>query len=170
MNNKIIDLFCGCGGLSKGFEMAGFEPVLAIDFWEDAIKTYNYNHKKAIAICDNILNLDSNLINSKLKNTKIAGIIGGPPCQGYSSVGKRIIGDERNYLYLQYYRIVEMLNPEFFVLENVKGLLTLNNGKFKEDIIAKFSKLGYNVQYKLLNAADFGVPQNRYRVFFVGIK
>ena len=170
MNNKIIDLFCGCGGLSKGFEMAGFESVLAIDFWKDAIDTYNFNHKKNVGVCEDVSKLDEMCLEKIMKEHKIVGIIGGPPCQGYSTVGKREVTDERNYLYLQYCRIVEKVKPEFFVLENVKGLLTLDKGKFKEDIINKFSKLGYNVEYKLLNAADYGVPQNRIRVFFVGIK
>ncbi len=170
MNNKIIDLFCGCGGLSKGFEMAGFEPVLAIDFWKDAIDTYNFNHKKNVGICEDVSKLDETILKKIMDKNKIVGIIGGPPCQGYSTVGKRSVTDERNYLYLQYCRIVETIKPEFFVLENVKGLLTLNKGKFKEDIISRFSKLGYDVEYKLLNAADYGVPQNRNRVFFVGIK
>lgn len=170
MSNKIIDLFCGCGGLSRGFEMAGFEPVLAIDFWKDAIDTYNFNHKNNIGICEDVSMLSNEFLEEIMKKNKIIGIIGGPPCQGYSTVGKRDITDERNYLYLQYCRIVEKIKPEFFVLENVKGLLTLDKGKFKEDIIDKFSKLGYSVEYRLLNAADYGVPQNRCRVFFVGIK
>lgn len=170
MSKKIIDLFCGCGGLSKGFEMAGFEPILAIDFWKDAIETYNYNNRNKIGICEDVAKLDDKFLENLNKNNDICGIIGGPPCQGYSTVGKRDINDDRNYLYLQYYRIVEKIKPEFFVLENVKGLLTLNNGKFKEDIINRFSKLGYDVKHKLLNAADYGVPQNRNRVFFVGIK
>ena len=170
MSKKIIDLFCGCGGLSKGFEMAGYEPVLAIDFWQDAIETYNYNNKKNIAMCKDIKELDKEFLKKLKKENEIVGIIGGPPCQGYSTVGKREIDDERNFLYIQYCRIVEEIQPEFFVLENVKGLLTLNGGKFKEDIIDRFSALGYTVNYKLLDASDFGVPQNRKRVFFVGIK
>jgi len=170
MNNKIIDLFCGCGGLSLGFENAGFEPILAVDFWQDAIETYNFNRKNKIAKCVDVKDLTDDFLEKLNKNNTIVGIIGGPPCQGYSTVGKRNILDERNYLYLQYCRIVEIIKPEFFVLENVKGLLTLNNGEFKNNIIERFTKLGYNVEYKLLDSADYGVPQNRNRVFFVGIK
>lgn len=168
--NNIIDLFCGCGGLSKGFEMAGFNTVLAIDFWKDAVETFNNNHKNKVAICDDVSKISNDFLDDFTKKNKITGIIGGPPCQGYSTVGKRDINDDRNYLYLQYCRIVEKVKPEFFVLENVKGLLTLNNGKFKEDIVERFTKLGYIVDYKILNSADYGVPQNRNRVFFVGIK
>ena len=170
MNNKIIDLFCGCGGLSKGFEMAGFDSVLAIDFWNDAVVTYNNNREKKVAICDDVSTISNEYLDNFLAKNKIVGIVGGPPCQGYSTVGKRDINDDRNYLYLQYCRIVEKVQPDFFVLENVKGLLTLNGGAFKEDIISRFSKLGYHVEYKILNAADYGVPQNRNRVFFVGLK
>lgn len=168
--NNIIDLFCGCGGLSKGFEMAGFNTILAIDFWKDAVETFNNNHKNKVAICDDVSKISDEFLYDFIKKNKITGIVGGPPCQGYSTVGKRDINDDRNYLYLQYCRIVEKVKPEFFVLENVKGLLTLNNGKFKEDIIERFTKLGYIVDYKILNSADYGVPQNRNRVFFVGIK
>ena len=168
--NNIIDLFCGCGGLSKGFEMAGFNTVLAIDFWKDAVETFNNNHKNKVAICDDVSKVSNEFLDDFTKKNKITGIVGGPPCQGYSTVGKRDINDDRNYLYLQYCRIVEKVKPEFFVLENVKGLLTLNNGKFKDDIIERFTKLGYIVDYKILNSADYGVPQNRNRVFFVGIK
>ena len=168
--NNIIDLFCGCGGLSKGFEMAGFNTVLAIDFWKDAVETFNNNHKNKVAICDDVSKISNDFLDDFTKKNKITGIVGGPPCQGYSTVGKRDINDDRNYLYLQYCRIVEKVKPEFFVLENVKGLLTLNNGKFKEDIVERFTKLGYIVDYKILNSSDYGVPQNRNRVFFVGIK
>ena len=168
--NNIIDLFCGCGGLSKGFEMAGFNTVLAIDFWKDAVETFNNNHKNKVAICDDVSKISNEFLDDFTKKNKITGIVGGPPCQGYSTVGKRDINDGRNYLYLQYCRIVEKVKPDFFVLENVKGLLTLNNGKFKEDIVERFTKLGYIVDYKILNSADYGVPQNRNRVFFVGIK
>ena len=169
MNNKIIDLFCGCGGLSKGFEQAGFEVKIAIDMWEDAVITYNRNHKKPVAQCHDIHTWDDKYLD-EIKKESIVGIIGGPPCQGYSTVGTRNINDPRNHLYLEYCRIVEKIQPEFFVIENVKGLLTLANGAFKDDIIDRFSKLGYNVTYQILNAADYGVPQNRYRVFFVGMK
>ena len=170
MKNKIIDLFCGCGGLSLGFEMAGFEPEVAIDMWEDAIKTYNHNHSGDVAICQDIHNWTNDYLNELASKNEIIGVIGGPPCQGYSTVGTRDVNDPRNHLYLEYCRIVEIIKPEFFVLENVKGLTTLAGGAFKEDIIKRFGNLGYNVQYKIVNAANYGVPQNRLRVFFVGIK
>lgn len=170
MKNKIIDLFCGCGGLSLGFEQAGFKPVLAIDMWEDAINTYNYNRVDKVAICEDIHNYTDEELKKLNKNNDIVGVIGGPPCQGYSTVGTRDIADPRNQLYLEYYRVVKCIQPDFFVLENVKGLLTLSNGFFKNDIIQRFTALGYHVSYEIVNAAYYGVPQRRERVIFVGLK
>jgi len=170
MKNKIIDLFCGCGGLSLGFEMAGFEPILAIDLWKDAVVTYNHNRKEKVGECVDIKDLSDEYLRSLNALGEVVGVIGGPPCQGYSTVGTRDIDDPRNHLYLQYCRVVEQVQPAFFVLENVKGLTTLCNGMFRDDIYNRFSKLGYTVSYKIINAAHYGVPQNRERVFFVGIK
>ena len=168
--DNIIDLFCGCGGLSKGFEKAGFNVVAAIDMWEDAVNTYNKNNKDKVAQCEDIHNWDEKYLKKLKEKNKIVGVVGGPPCQGYSTVGTRDVNDPRNHLYKEYCRVVETLDPDFFVIENVKGLTTLSGGAFKDDIINRFSKLGYTVNYEILNAADYGVPQNRYRVFFVGMK
>lgn len=170
MKNKIIDLFCGCGGLSRGFEMAGFEVKIAIDMWEDLVKTYNHNHEKKVAVCEDVHNWSNEFLERLALDGDIVGIVGGPPCQGYSTVGTRDINDPRNHLYKEYCRIVETVRPDFFVIENVKGLTTLSKGAFKSDIINRFSALGYHVKFEVLNAADYGVPQNRYRVFFVGMK
>lgn len=170
MKTKIIDLFCGCGGMSKGFEQAGFEVALAVDFWKDAITTYKHNSPSVNAFCMDVHDLDNQMMAKCFRKEDIVGIIGGPPCQGFSTVGKREINDPRNQLYLEYCRIVKEISPEFFVIENVKGLTTLNKGAVLKDIIRRFSEMGYHVAYKVINAADFGVPQNRYRVFFVGMK
>lgn len=170
MKNKIIDLFCGCGGLSLGFEMAGFEIKYAIDMWEKAINTYNYNRENKVAECRDIHELTEKMLETMKKDQDIVGVIGGPPCQGFSKVGTRDINDPRNHLYLEYCRVVKTINPDFFVLENVGGLLSLSKGMFKDDIVKRFSKLGYNVEFEELCAADYGVPQNRKRVFFVGMK
>lgn len=169
-SKKVIDLFCGCGGFSRGFENAGFEVALAIDNWNDAIETFNVNHKHPVGVTKNIYDFTNDEIKSFAKKNNVIGIIGGPPCQGFSMVGKREANDERNTLYLQYVRFVEQIKPEFFILENVKGLLTLKKGYFKKEIIERFSELGYNVTYKVLRACDYGVPQKRERVFFVGLR
>ncbi len=167
---NIIDLFCGCGGFSRGFEDAGFHTVLAIDNWKDAIITFNKNHQSPVGVTRDIYDFTNEEIKSFAKQNHVVGIIGGPPCQGFSMVGKREATDERNTLYLQYVRFVEQIKPEFFVLENVKGLLTLNKGYFRKDIYERFSNLGYNVTVETLRACDYGVPQKRERVFFVGLK
>lgn len=166
---KIIDLFCGAGGFSYGFESEGFESILALDKWEQAIETYNNNHKNKVAIHMDIKEYTNSKLDELLNLYEVDGIIGGPPCQGFSMVGTRDKNDERNSLYLEYVRFVDKIKPKFFILENVKGLLNLEKGYFKIDIIERFTKLGYNVSFKVLKAADFGIPQNRERVFFVGL-
>lgn len=170
MSKKIIDLFCGAGGFSYGFEKEGFESILAIDKWDQAVETYNLNHKNKTAISMDIKEYDNKKIENLLQKNEVIGIIGGPPCQGFSMVGTRDSNDERNSLYLEYVRFVSTVKPLFFILENVKGLLNLNKGHFKEDIIERFTELGYNVNFKVLKASDYGIPQNRERVFFVGLK
>lgn len=169
---KIIDLFCGIGGLSLGFEQAGFEVVSAIDMWADAVKTYNHNRKEQVAQVISVEDFNDKVLPDIVKEHNITGIIGGPPCQGFSTVGKRAIDDPRNKMYLEFYKAVKMASPDFFLIENVKGMLTLNKGAFVKDLLQRFGEngLGYTISYKLLNAADYGVPQNRYRVFYVGIK
>ncbi len=171
---KIIDLFCGIGGLSLGFEEAGFDVVAAVDMWEDAVKTYNHNRKNKIAQVITVEDFNDLVLPNILDNHKITGIIGGPPCQGFSTVGLRNIDDPRNKMYLEFYKAIRIANPDFFVMENVKGMLTLDKGAFVKDLLKRFGEgeegLGYKINYKLVNAADYGVPQNRYRVFFVGIK
>ena len=169
---KIIDLFCGIGGLSLGFEQAGFEVVAAIDMWKDAVITYNHNRKDKVAKVETVEDFNEKELLDLMRYQTITGIIGGPPCQGFSTVGRREIDDPRNIMYLEFYKAVKIANPDFFVIENVKGMLTLNKGAFVKDLIERFGPngLGYNISYQLVNAADYGIPQNRYRVFYVGIK
>jgi len=169
---KIIDLFCGIGGLSLGFEQAGFEVVSAIDMWKDAVITYNHNRKEKVAKVQTVEEFNQVDLPKIVKSQHITGIIGGPPCQGFSTVGRRVIEDPRNKMYLEFYNAVKIASPDFFVIENVKGMLTLNKGAFVKDLIDRFGTngLGYSISYQLLNAADYGIPQNRYRVFYVGIK
>lgn len=166
---KIVDLFCGAGGFSYGFEMEDFESVLAIDKWKDAITTYNNNHLNKCGMNIDIKEFSDEKIQELMKAHTIDGVIGGPPCQGFSMVGTRDPFDERNKLYLEFVRFVRTIRPKFFILENVKGLLNLENGYFKRDIVERFGDLGYNVNYKVLKASEFGVPQSRERVFFVGL-
>lgn len=165
----VIDLFSGCGGLSLGFEMAGFDVRLAIDNWEDALVTYRYNHKSTKTLNADLLSLDPKKVENAFNLHSIDVIIGGPPCQGFSVAGKRIIDDDRNKLYKSFVRFVHHFKPKAFVMENVPNILSIGNGAIKEAILADFTSLGYNVVYKVLIASDYGVPQNRRRAIFVGL-
>ena len=168
---NIIDLFCGCGGLSYGFEQVGYKTLLGIDFDEKAIESFLLNHQNVKAICGDITRVTyENDINPLIGNKPIDVIIGGPPCQGMSLSGFRKLDDPRNRLYLSYIRLVREIQPRAFVIENVPGLVGLFKGEIKDSIIDEFTKLGYAVKYEILCSSDYGVPQARKRVFFVGIK
>lgn len=168
---NVIDLFCGAGGLSYGFEKAGFNVLLGIDNDAKALETFELNHNGAKSICGDITNITyKDHIAPLLGDKRIDVIIGGPPCQGFSLSGPRNFNDPRNKLYLSYIRLVEEIQPRAFVIENVPGLVGLFNGEVKDNIIRTFSEMGYEVKYKILCAADYGVPQNRKRVVFVGVK
>ena len=168
VKGNIIDLFCGVGGLSLGFEKTGYKSLIGIDLWKDAIDTYNYNRTDKTGIVKAVSDFsDKELL--EFKKQDVNGIIGGPPCQGFSMVGTRKKGDSRNSLYLEFVRYVDLIKPEFFILENVKGLLSMSSGYFKVDIIDRFSNIGYNVNYEVLKASDYGLAQNRERVFFIGL-
>ncbi|MDO5307228.1 MAG: DNA cytosine methyltransferase [bacterium] len=168
---NVIDLFCGCGGFSKGFEEAGFNICFGIDIWKDALATYKYNFPKAVVEHEDITNVNGYDILNKIGMSaeEIDVIIGGPPCQGFSVSGKRMIDDERNKLYKSFVQIVSEIQPKIFVMENVPGLIRLFGGKVGEQVLEDFSKIGYNVQMKLLSADNYEVPQQRKRVFFVGL-
>ena len=172
MNNwNVIDLLCGAGGLSYGFERAGFNILLGIDNDAKALETFELNHNGAKSICGDITEITyKDHIAPLLDGKKVDVIIGGPPCQGFSLSGPRNFNDPRNKLYLSYIRLVAEIQPKAFVIENVPGLVGLFNGEVKDNIIKTFAEMGYEVKYKILCAADYGVPQNRKRVVFVGVK
>jgi len=165
---KVLDLFSGCGGLSYGFERAGFEVVAGIDNWDDSLKTFQKNHKNAKVLNVDLSAPDINNIKKEVGSVDV--IVGGPPCQGFSISGNRDLDDPRNKLYKGFVAIVKKFNPKVFVLENVPNLISMGQGKIKDEIISDFEKLGYSVKYKVLLASDYGVPQNRRRVIFVGMK
>lgn len=168
---NFIDLFCGCGGFTQGFVQAEFNPLLGVDMWIDATNTYKYNFPASEIITDDIINVSlSKLLKiSKAVKSEIDGIIGGPPCQGFSVSGKRLIDDPRNVLYKSFVGFVKKIQPKFFVMENVPGLVSMAKGAVRDDVIKDFTSCGYNVSYKILAADDYGVPQHRSRVFFVGL-
>ena len=164
---RLIDLFCGAGGLSIGFERNDFEVVKAVDFAKHAVETYNFNREQKVAEVKDVKEIDEDYISAL---GKIDGIIGGPPCQGFSTAGDRIIDDERNVLYREYFRILKAVSPKFFLIENVLGILTFAKGAIVSDIKRRANQLGYEIFIEVLQAQEFGVPQIRKRVFFVGIK
>lgn len=167
---NVIDLFCGCGGLSLGFEKAGFNILVGIDNWKDAINTFQKNHTDSKTICADLSTLDPSSVAEIISCKPVHAIIGGPPCQGFSIAGKRIVDDERNTLYKSFVRMVKYFKPQVFVLENVPNILTMGGGIIKEAIINDFQDLGYTVTTQVMTASDYGVPQNRKRAIFVGTR
>lgn len=161
---KVVSLFSGAGGLDLGFKMAGHEIVWANDIYEDAVETYRRNIGDHI-VCKDIATVEIN----DIPDCDI--VIGGFPCQGFSVANtKRNTADERNGLYRQLARVIKAKRPKFFLAENVKGILSLAKGEVMKMIVNDFSGLGYRVEYRLLNSADYGVPQCRQRVIIVGVR
>lgn len=161
---KVVSLFSGAGGLDLGFKMAGHEIVWANDIYEDAVQTYRHNIGEHI-VCEDISKINTDDI------PECDIVIGGFPCQGFSVANmKRHVADERNELYKQLIRVITAKTPKFFLAENVKGLTSLGKGAVFKMILNDFASLGYKVNYRVLNAADYGVPQTRQRVIIVGIR
>lgn len=158
-----VSLFCGAGGLDMGFDRAGFKTLWANDFDKDACKTH-HAWSGATVICGDIAKVDLNTV----PDSDI--MLGGFPCQGFSLSGPRKIDDKRNKLYHQYVRFLEGKKPLMFVGENVKGLLTMGNGQVFDAILDDFSRCGYDVFFQLVNAKNYGVPQDRERVIITGFR
>jgi DNA (cytosine-5)-methyltransferase 1 len=178
---KMVDLFCGAGGMSLGFEQTKkFEVALAIDHWKPAIDTFKHNHPKIDPdriICDDLINIfDKKWVKDKIKkplgDEKIDVVVGGPPCQGLSLAGKRLSNDPRNQLFKCFVKTVEILKPKIFIMENVPGLLSAENGKINDVILGAFKDIGYDHfeshQPLILKSEMYGVPQARRRLFYVG--
>ena len=160
---KIISLFAGAGGMDLGFKNAGFDIMWANDFDPDSAKTYKRNFGDHIVLGD----IEKIRTNNIPDNPDV--VIGGFPCQGFSIANLgRSVDDSRNKLYKQMLRVIRVKKPKYFVAENVAGILTLGKGIVMQKIIKDFRSIGYKVDYKLLNAADYGVPQARRRVFIIG--
>ena len=174
---KVIDLFAGCGGLSLGFIQNGFEITRAVEFDSEIAKTYSKNHPQTEMIVDDIGNID----NDKYFSEGEADIvIGGCPCQGFSTAGARIrkgfVEDPRNYLFKHFLNIVKTVKPKMFIMENVKGMMTMQKGEIFQEIITALSDKEimdgeqYYVYFKVLKGVDLGIPQKRERLFIIGIK
>lgn len=167
---RVLDLFCGAGGFSYGMHKnKNIDTVIAVDFNKSATNTFKQNMPDTEVITGDITMPE--IKDEIIKKSRAAGInmiIGGPPCQGFAMKGKKLgLEDPRNFLFLEYLKIVEELQPEVFVIENVKRILTSSNGWFKDEILRYISNLNYKVDYGVLNALDFGVPQSRERAIFI---
>lgn len=172
----VIDLFCGSGGLSEGFKQAGFNTLMGIDCDHDSIRTFALNHRFAIGVQANIQDITNEDLLKILGDRDVDVVVGSPPCQGFTNIAipkLRSLGQphkvntSRNRLYREFIRIVQLLKPKFFVMENVKGMLTIENGRIQRDIYLKLSE-EYKITILCKDAADYGVPQHRRRIFVIG--
>lgn len=167
---NFISLFTGAGGFDIGFKEAGFNCVFASDIMPQAQLTYNENYKDDIYILEDIRLIPIDFIKKFVGNNTIDVIIGGPPCQGFSNMGNKNSADPRNLLFENYVNIVNEIKPKCFLFENVKGLLTMFEGRFFEKVINSFLNIGYNITYSLLDSSNYGVPQKRERVIIFGTR
>ncbi len=165
---NFIDLFSGCGGISLGLESAGLNCLLGLDFFEPAIETFKLNHKNSIGICGDIQKTKTSDIKRLIKNQRVDLICGGPPCQGFSTVGLGQADDKRNHLFLDFVRFVRDFKPSYIMIENVTGLLAKKNEDTLKSIYREFHKLGYHLDIRVLTSSHFGVPEVRRRVIILG--
>lgn len=169
-----IDLFSGAGGMSLGFEQAGFDVAASVEYDPIHCATHEYNFPGCAAICRSVADVDGNYIrrNSRIGDRAVDVVFGGAPCQGFSMIGKRALDDPRNSLVHHFVRLVVELKASYFVFENVRGLTIGEHRRFLEEIIQEFRRNGYGVveDYRVLNAANYGVPQDRKRLFLLGTR
>lgn len=173
LNSKLtyIDLFSGAGGFSLGFDRAEFRNIFSVDIESEFCKTYKENFPNHKLITKDICTLTEKEIKELVGDEKVDVIIGGPPCQGFSlagNIGRKFVDDPRNSLFREYARVVSIVKPRFFVMENVARLYTHNKNETRKDIINTFENMGYKVACKILNSADYNVAQIRKRVIFIG--
>lgn len=167
---RVLDLFCGIGGLTLGLHRAGFDSIGGIDIWDEALATFDRNLSPIPSYKADIQSVRIEDIESELGVTRaqIDVMAGGPPCQGFSTVGKRQSGDPRNQLWISFFELVREIRPAYVLIENVEGMVVMDKGDVCRNIVDSFGELGFEMEYKLIRAADFGVPQLRKRVFFLG--
>lgn len=168
---RVLDLFCGAGGLSCGLDsVKGFQTRVALDFDKSAINTFSQNFENVECVCGDITKKDiKRKIIELCKKNKVNMVVGGPPCQGFSLKGKNLgINDPRNFLFLEYFEIVKSIKPKIFIIENVKNMISSGKGYFIKQIYEKFESIGYKLKHGILNAYDFGVPQTRERTIIIG--
>lgn len=166
----VIDLFCGAGGLSEGLAQAGFRPVVGVDFDAHAAATYRHNHLGVPVVEDDVETVTGEALMKLARTREVDLIAGGPSCQGFSTHGKRMQDDPRNFLFKHFVRLVDEISPKMFLMENVRGMLTYNKGAFRRQIEAAFDEIGYRTKFTQVLAADYGVPQLRHRILFIGTR
>ncbi|MHA1812701.1 MAG: DNA cytosine methyltransferase [Candidatus Thorarchaeota archaeon] len=165
---RLVDLFCGCGGFSAGFQSAGFEIVMGLDIHQPSVRTFKVNFPSANVILGDVRRTDESLIRDAVESQPDV-VVAGVPCQGFSLCNrKRWDHDKRNYLFREFIRIVRLLRPQYVVLENVSTLKAAANGGFARAISRCIENCGFEVDWRILDAAEFGVPQHRRRIFFFG--
>ncbi len=173
-NYNFIDLFSGAGGLTCGLVMAGFNPIASVEIMPQAVETYKYNFIEKKKFDEKVETRDIREASVKaelyksVSNKEVDLIVGGFPCQGFSMAGYRVVDDPRNSLYKEMKEIVKHIKPKVVIMENVEGLRSMLNGKVEEKILKDFRKIGYEINVTVLNSADYGVPQIRRRVIFIG--
>lgn len=166
-----IDLFCGAGGLSLGFQQAGFNILVGVDNEQAALDTFEYNHKNAVGVNADLSKQETfDLIQKTAGLRKIDVIIAGPPCQGFSLTGPRNFDDPRNKLYLAVIEMVNQYKPMGFIIENVPGMANMYDGQVRDAVLRRFIDMGYNTRCQILKACDYGVPQMRRRLVFMGVR
>ncbi|MEY3303619.1 MAG: hypothetical protein RLZZ139_1992 [Cyanobacteriota bacterium] len=169
-----VDLFAGAGGMTLGFEQAGFDVLASVEIDPIHCATHEYNFPMWTAICASVTEISGDDIRqrSKIGDREVEVVFGGPPCQGFSMMGKRAFDDPRNQLVSHFMRLVKELNAKYFVMENVKGLTLGNHRQFLDEVIENFEENGYHIinPYKVLDASHFGVPQHRERLFLIGCR
>ena len=170
-NYNAIDLFCGAGGLSHGFQQAGFNILVGVDNEQAALDTFEFNHKGAVGLNADLSKQETfDLILKTAGGRNIDVIIAGPPCQGFSLTGPRHFDDPRNQLYLAVIEMVKQFKPKGFIIENVPGMANMYDGQVRDEVLRRFTDMGYNIDCRILKACDYGVPQMRRRLVFMGIR
>lgn len=167
---SFIDLFSGCGGFSTGMELAGHKCLLGVDFDQAAVDSFARNHPSAKAVHMDISKLTRAKLKSLIDINAVDMVIGGPPCQGFSTVGKGEVSDQRNSLFKEFIRIVKITNPKVVLFENVTGILAKKNAATLNAIFSSFEKLGYEMDARVLSSEEFGVPSRRRRTIIMGVK
>lgn len=170
--NKLnfIDVFAGAGGLSCGMEMAGMKCLLGVDHDKHAMDTFAKNHHHAQTYCGDIKKLTKDKLFELIGDQQVHAVVGGPPCQGFSTVGLGNPTDERNVLFLEFVRLVKLTRPYFVVMENVTGMVAKKNEPILKNIFKKFHSLGYNLDVKVMSAHNYGVPEKRRRTIIIGTR